>query len=52
MTETTETPTCGNEVLLYPVFRHLCPDMPEDEFQGMRFVVLGWMFGNFEVPTA
>jgi hypothetical protein len=36
----------------YPIFRSLCPEMPEAEFNSMRTVVCGWMFGHLEVPSA
>lgn len=37
--------TSGFEALQYPVFRFLCPNLSDEEFEGMRTVVCGWLFG-------
>lgn len=43
--------TNGYGALQYPVFRTLCPELTDDQYEGMRCVVLGWMFGQ-EVAQA
>ena len=40
------------EVLHWPIFRVMCPEKTDEEFEGMRAVVCGWLFGNTEVPSA
>lgn len=42
----------GVKALKYPIFRFLCPELSDDEFEGMRHVVCGWLFGNFGIPEA
>lgn len=42
----------GEQVLMYPIFRNLCPELSDDEFEGMRIIVCGWLFHLPEVPEA
>jgi hypothetical protein len=42
----------GLSALKYPVFRALCPELSDEEFEGMRTVVCGWLFGRLEIPEA
>lgn len=42
----------GLGALQYPVFRHLCLELSNEEFESMRMVVCGWLFGRTEIPEA
>lgn len=52
MEQETQKVVHGLEALQYPIFRCLALDMDDDEWDGMRHVVCGWMFGNYEMAQA
>lgn len=47
-----ETYETNYDALQWPIYRAMCPEMDRREFEAMRLVVCGLLFGDVPPPEA